>query len=85
MVPREWIEPPEADTADGELLDEEEDDEARDERMAMLRRGTREEHSRGVHSTVHEHSGGQPRISLEDSDGRVLPSSERAPPPSTAR
>lgn len=33
VVPREWIAPPDHDTADGELLDEDEDD----ERAAMLR------------------------------------------------
>ncbi|KAB5530549.1 PPPDE putative peptidase domain-containing protein [Coniochaeta sp. 2T2.1] len=35
VVPREWIEPPDFDTADGELLDE--DDESTDERSRMLR------------------------------------------------
>lgn len=41
VVPREWIEPPDHDTADGELLEEEEDD----ERTSMLR------HDRGrLHS-----------------------------------
>jgi hypothetical protein len=34
VVPREWIAPPDHDTADGELLDEEDDG---DERTAMLR------------------------------------------------
>jgi len=40
VVPREWIEPPDFDTADGELLDEEstdEEDESTDERSRMLR------------------------------------------------
>ncbi|KAK3394657.1 PPPDE putative peptidase domain-containing protein [Podospora didyma] len=38
VVPRDWIEPPEFDTADGELLDEDEDEHDRaDERSRMLR------------------------------------------------
>ncbi|KAF2461085.1 PPPDE putative peptidase domain-containing protein [Lineolata rhizophorae] len=39
VVPREWIAPPDHDTADGELLDE--DDEDADEHSAMLRRDRR--------------------------------------------
>lgn len=35
VVPREWISPPDQDTADGELLDESEED----ERSSMLRQG----------------------------------------------
>lgn len=37
MVPRDWIAPPDYDTADGELLDDEYNEED-DERASMLRR-----------------------------------------------
>jgi hypothetical protein len=37
VVPKEWIAPPDFDTADGELLDEDEHDERSNERSRMLR------------------------------------------------
>ena len=86
VVPREWISPPDHDTAEGELVDEEES-----ERAAMLRQGHRR--SSSFHSDL---SGGEdgrwvnerehPRIrdgrgKVRDTDGRVLPAGERAPRP----
>src|SRR5436190_15533752 len=37
VVPREWISPPDFDTADGELLEEDEDQDRVDERSRILR------------------------------------------------
>ncbi|KAH8910644.1 DUF862-domain-containing protein [Coniochaeta sp. PMI_546] len=96
VVPREWIEPPDFDTADGELLDEE--DERTDERSRMLRSS-----SEGPRLVGHEQAEDSPtgsetdwdsegerrrggsgkgkaRAPVRDSGGRNLPASERAPP-----
>ena len=91
VVPREWISPPDHDTADGELLEEDEDD----ERSAMLRQEQRRSHSfhgaGGDDGQEHweERDAGTPgsvgsgngRASVRDTAGRKLPTSERAPAP----
>lgn len=94
MVPREWIAPPDHDTADGELLEEEEED----ERTSMLRqeyhrgssfRGNEvgeeelEEEQDGWSSDTDRRKGGsgKGKSALRDSAGRDMPASERAPPP----
>ena len=86
VVPREWIEPPEYDTADGELLDDE--DPHADEHSRMLesrqhlfsaadaaREGTEwssdDERRRG--------GSGKGKQAVRDSAGRPLPAAERAP------
>ena len=87
VVPREWIAPPDHDTADGELLDED----AEDEQASMLR------HGRGRSSSFHnsftegEETGwtcdreqsvegtSKGKGPIRDTDGRNLPASERAP------
>ena len=92
IVPREWIAPPDHDTADGELLEELEEDEE-DERAAMLAY----EYQRGNDlcertSRVYDHPGviqgagievtdrdGKDKQTVRDTDGRGLPASERAP------
>ncbi|KAF2401272.1 DUF862-domain-containing protein [Trichodelitschia bisporula] len=97
VVPRDWIAPPDVDTADGELV--EEDDDSYDERTRMLRkkqmrklRVSQEEQSQW-NSEMDRIGEGHimkygtatyeaPRIvSLRDSSGRGLPNSERAPLP----
>ena len=89
VVPREWIAPPDHDTADGELLDEDEED----ERASMLRPASRRQHSfhgstiqgdeDGWSSDRDRRSGGsgKGKGSVRDTDGRKIPASERAPPP----
>lgn len=96
VVPREWIAPPDHDTADGELL--EEDDE--DERTSMLRR----QYHRGssfngstagsaIASTMgseeeewdsdrdrRKGGSGKGKSAVRDTDDRIMPASERAPP-----
>ena len=87
VVPREWIAPPDHDTADGELL--EEDDE--DERTSMLRqqyhRGSSYQGSRieegGWDSDRDRRKGGsgKGKSAVRDADNRTIPASERAPLP----
>jgi hypothetical protein len=94
VVPREWIEPPDFDTADGELLDV---DDSMDERSRMLRSS-----SEGPRLVGHEDqespsgdgafdwdseddsrrggSGEGRANAVRDTAGRNLPASERAPP-----
>jgi len=91
VVPREWIAPPDADTADGELLEDE--DEA-DERASMLRDQDRRMHhdvSEGINkpqkdawdSDEDRRSGGtgKGKGAVRDTSGRKMPASDRAPPP----
>ena len=87
VVPREWIAPPDHDTADGELLEEDEEN----ERASMLRQGRRR--SSSFHSNfadeedsgwtcdreLSEEVGGKGKGPTRDTDGRNLPVSERAP------
>ena len=89
VVPREWIAPPDHDTADGELLDEEEED----ERASMLRPESRQQHDFHGGSLqsdddswiadMDRRSGGsgKGKSSIRDTDGRTMPASERAPRP----
>ncbi|KAI9876076.1 MAG: hypothetical protein M1830_007400 [Pleopsidium flavum] len=91
VVPREWIEPPDHDTAEGELLEEEEEEEDEDESVSMLRQDTRRVHSfhdssrdvddGGWDSDRDRRNGGRGKGKgpVRDTDGRVLPTSERAP------
>jgi deubiquitinase DESI2 len=92
VVPREWIEPPDFDTADGELVDEEEQERA-DERSRMLRRSSAEqphllgqgnqENRNGWDSEEERRKGGngkgKGKEPVRDSAGRSLPPAERAP------
>ena len=92
VVPREWIAPPDHDTADGELL---EDDEY-DERSTMLRSisservsmaGTAEQHDRATTTDVPDQDSpeesrgdgsGKGEGLSRDTSGRIMPASERA-------
>lgn len=90
VVPREWIAPPDHDTADGELLEEEEDD---DERTSMLRqeyhRGSSfrgsliDSEDDGWSSERDRRKGGsgKGKSAVRDTAGRDMPAGERAPPP----
>ena len=97
MVPREWISPPDHETAEGELLDEAEEED--DEHAAMLesdrRRRRREQHastSTASGESIGESLAGGPRlerdktppprlVSVKDTSGRDMPVAERAPLP----
>ena len=97
VVPREWVCPPDADTADGELLEEDEED---GEDAAMLgsdrRRRHREARRNGSAEEDNEAGGSlaggrrlfakdetpPPRlVSVKDTSGREMPVAERAPLP----
>ena len=84
VVPREWIAPPDHDTAGGELLDEDDEDEG----AAMLQQSTRRAHD--FHASLEDDEGvdrddesahrmGEGDTVLKDTDGRPLPTSERVP------
>lgn len=94
MVPKEWIAPPDHETADGELLDEE--DEYPDESAGLVesdrKRQTREEERArlegnslaGGRRIMNEEASPPPRlvnVKKTDIAGRILPAAERAPPP----
>lgn len=90
VVPRDWIEAPDFDTADGELLDEEEDN--GDERSRMLRssderprlvdvggRGTDTEWDSEEERRRGGSGKGKGKAPVRDAAGRALPPAERAP------
>lgn len=94
VVPKEWIEPPDHATAEGELLDEEEED----ERAGMLRDERQKQQNSNVVEPGRSESNkernsedrrmrdrlqmGSRVTSARDTGGRYLPTSERAPLPS---
>lgn len=88
IVPRDWIEPPDFDLADGELLADDEDDDST-ERTRMLRNSTDRPRlitlDEGTDRNNEEEqprasmSRSQPRSLLRDSSGRQIPAAERAP------
>lgn len=69
VVPREWVEPPEYDTADGALLD---DYESSDQQAGHRQSGE------SLRQESHGDGGGGRRVS-KDTSGRTLPPAERAP------
>lgn len=94
VVPREWIAPPDFETADGELLEEDEDNDS-NERSGMLndmdsshRRWSTEERTRARLPVVKEWDSqeereqggsGKGKAPIRDTSGRVVPPAERAP------
>lgn len=95
VVPKEWIAPPDFETADGELLDDE-DDHRSNERSRMLgdTDTSHQKHSfddgrdnvtdddewDSDEDRRHGRSGkGKGKAPTRDSSGRVVPPSERAP------
>lgn len=97
VVPKEWIAPPDHETADGELLDEDAEDDDADESAGLVesdrKRRTREEERARVRnaegaggrriSTINETSPPPRLVGLKTTDtaGRELPAAERAPLP----
>lgn len=87
LVPREWIDPPEYDTADGELLDE--DDDIADESSRMLGRtkphflsdgrNSRDDLEWDSEDERRRGGSGKGKQAARDSAGRRLPAAERAP------
>ncbi len=85
VVPREWIEPPDFDTADGALLDE--DDDGADEHSRMLRTSDEQPRLVGQGSDWDSEderpqggdSKGKGKAPVRDTSGRSLPAAERAP------
>ena len=87
VVPKEWIAPPEYDTADGELLVEEDDEHDTHERSRMLRRESQErqrfQDDSDWDSENERRNGGsgKGKAPMRDTSGRIVPSAERAPLP----
>ncbi|KAK4165724.1 PPPDE putative peptidase domain-containing protein [Cladorrhinum sp. PSN259] len=92
VVPRDWIEPPEFDTADGELLNEDGHERtSADERSRMLRSSEEQPRLVGHQQQPHTESewdseeerrrggSGKGKVPARDSSGRALPRAERAP------
>ncbi|KAK7992548.1 hypothetical protein PG996_012420 [Apiospora saccharicola] len=79
MVPRDWVEPPDYGTADGALVEEDEDESDADEGTGFLsrensyRRSLAEGDDRGASAQ------NQSKDKTRDSSGRALPAAERAP------
>lgn len=87
IVPRAWVEPPDFETADGELVDE---DDMSDEQSRMLRPSSESPHlvgrspsdsaPSGVELAKWNSDGAQSnRDRVKDAAGRTLPPAERAP------
>lgn len=91
VVPKEWIAPPDFDTAEGELLDEDQDESTESSRMLPTRQhrhsfddGDRfNETDDGWESDEERRNGGQGKgkSPVRDTSGRVVPAAERAPLP----
>ncbi|KAK0383044.1 hypothetical protein NLU13_8960 [Sarocladium strictum] len=89
MVPKDWVQPPEYDTADGELLHEDEHD--TNETSHML--GGSQQRLVGVDDRDYDNDWASDEEELQgsmkykgkqrahDTDGRDLPAAEQAPPP----
>ena len=88
-MPREWIAPPDYETADGELLEDEDDT---DERSRMLRRESQDRYR--FHDTGREDDdgwdsgeerrqggSGKGKAPIRDTSGRVVPPAEIVPQP----
>ncbi|GAW11981.1 hypothetical protein ANO14919_013360 [Xylariales sp. No.14919] len=87
VVPREWIDPPDFETADGELLEDDSDTDAH-EGSRMLRPETRrtltsssgqDEDPNNQGYRPNNKSKGKQKSTARDSSGRRLPAAERAP------
>jgi hypothetical protein len=93
VVPKEWVEPPDHETADGELVEEageSEDDERRGESESEGRRERSEDSREGETAQMLRPQRKRKRSSVvkeretrtrarRDNSGRTLPASERAP------
>lgn len=86
MVPKEWVSPPDHETADGELVEDDEDD----ENVGMLASDQRRQRREATHSSAKvQHNRLTSRdemppprvVSVKDTSGRPVPPSERAPVP----
>lgn len=83
VVPKEWITPPDHETADGELVDEEEEEHDDDETAAMLPRDKRRKRDKFSNKRITSRDKTPPPrlVNVKDTSGRDMPASERAPMP----
>jgi len=92
VVPREWVNPPDYDTADGALVDEYQDDDDGDERAGLIREEERrrqgavmvgeqqrwDEEMDRIGRPSGERSRSRDKM-RHDTSGRSMPAAERAP------
>ena len=89
MVPRDWIDPPDRDSAEGMLLEETYHEDnyqletsrmlgSRDGQRMALNEDDRFSHTPGEANSIEEGNGKRPS-NTRDTSGRALPESERAP------
>jgi hypothetical protein len=87
VVPKEWIAPPDYDTADGALVDADEDDANESSRMLptrQYRRSFSDETEDDEYENDRERRNGakgKGKAPIRDTSGRVVPPAERAPLP----
>lgn len=91
VVPREWIAPPDYDTADGALVDEDNDDSTETSRMLTSSLQHRHSFDDGERSNLmtnddwdDDHRAGRSvkgKGPVRDTSGRIVPAAERAPLP----
>jgi hypothetical protein len=91
VVPKEWIAPPDFDTADGELFVDEDEDISVDERSRMLSQasqrhsvdeGTRDDLLDEPYDSEQDRrrgGSGKGKAPVRDTSGRVVPPADRAP------
>ncbi|KAG5977829.1 hypothetical protein E4U55_006526 [Claviceps digitariae] len=85
VVPREWIQPPEYETANGELLDEEDDAADESSRMLsqpkshLLSEGRKNDEEWNSEEERRKGGSGKGKRVLRDTSGRNIPPAERAP------
>lgn len=93
VVPKEWIAPPDFDTAEGELLDEDDlhdmhessrmlrDEDSRERRLLIEPRASPSVDGRldDDDGEVQYEGKGKGKAPMKDTAGRVMPPSERAP------
>lgn len=76
VVPKEWVQPPEYDTADGVLLEDYDDDDTADENAHMLSDSRPQLVGVDAQGSL---SSGRGNSATYDQEGRFLPPAERAP------
>ncbi len=85
MVPREWIAPPDYETAEGELYNDDEEDDSHERSRMLSRTDTSFQRRTSVDigddewDSEDEHRQGTGKEPVRDTSGRVVPPSERAP------
>jgi len=81
MVPREWIQPPDVDTADGELLEEDDDGEEEDSAMLASEQRRRHREAQRTGSLVDVDEDDEEEVGSSLAGGRRIFAKDETPPP----